>query len=226
MAWTWIKKPINLGITIGAAVLLVVVVGLLIWGISTHKEEVALSTCWENGRAIFVEGQEQDCPEGQRVKIQWDRNKIPLKVLVVDSNLNPLSRESEEYREVESAIEEINSQFRFTLLQISSEENDIEVLWGVAYTNNESNPAGYCEFRGENGLVVSATVGIRDTSSIRLTRKILLHELGHAIGLGHDDFTGSIMFPITEDDTMEDMRLDRFTDDDVEYIRERYDRGH
>lgn len=222
MAWTWIKKPLNKAILVGAAILLVAVVTLLIVGITTHQEETSQRLCWENEVAVIVEGQDTTC-EALTTEARWSKTTIPLHVTPMDPGGGPLPQESSGFREISAAVSELNSQFGFELLTTSPGDTDIEVQWGVASTPGGHNAPSYCEYHGHQGWVTYAVIGIRDVSSMRLTHKILLHELGHAIGLGHDDFEDSVMFPITRDDTMEEMRLDRFTDTDVAYIRSLYE---
>jgi predicted Zn-dependent protease len=61
----------------------------------------------------------------------------------------------------------------------------------------------------------------------RLAYLIAVHELGHVIGLAHDDFESSPMYPVTVDDSgSEVLRTIRVSDSDVRLLRTTYADRH
>lgn len=223
MAWTWIQKPINKAILISAAILLIVSIGLLIWGITTHKEEVWLQACWIGDTSVLLQGEDQECRPGVVAPARWDKNKPPIRVTPMDPDGGTLEESSSGYNEVASAIRDVNTQWGFEFYSIGSEDDtDIEIIWGAPYVPGRGIAPSYCELHRSEESITYAIIGVRDTSSIRLTHRILIHQLGVAAGLARDDFESSIMYPVIADDTMGEMRMDRFTDADVAAIRNFY----
>lgn len=206
-------------LVVAGVIAVVAVVGLVV-GITTHTETTHLTVCWTNGRAQYVEPVEGVADIGQcpdPVPARWKRDRIPLRVASVEE-----SQGANRPDLVKRAVQHMNSQVRFKLLRYveQDQQSDIAVQWGVAQASGDA-PAD-CRHLGEGGFVTSAIIKMRNTGGDRTTWKALLHELGHGVGLGHDDFMDSVMYWEQQDDTFEVMRLDRFTDSDVRWLNDEY----
>jgi predicted Zn-dependent protease len=68
---------------------------------------------------------------------------------------------------------------------------------------------------------MQAIVRIRETSSDRLAFVTTLHELGHVVGLAHDQFISSLMYPRMVTDEL-NTATTRLTDSDVRLVMSTY----
>lgn len=83
--------------------------------------------------------------------------------------------------------------------------------------------AGVGSGLGDRRLRLHSLVRLRDVSDLHLTHRILVHELGHcALGLDHDPFKASIMYPLRAADEGDHMQFLRFTDADLAAVRAKY----
>ena len=76
---SWFKKPVNIGITVGAAVLAAVVIFLIVWGVTHHTEGEMLQVCWVNGEARYTddtEGAHGACDRPE--ELEWPEKQIPI----------------------------------------------------------------------------------------------------------------------------------------------------
>lgn len=239
---SWFKKPLNIGITIGAAVLAVVVIGLIIYGVTTHTEAGLLQVCWLDGRAHYVEGTELDdgACEGSE-ELVWPESQIPLAVAAQASDVQGFVAPGASQREaLDSAIRDINQQVGFALLTPVGDGAGADVvvhlgeavdagrIRGAGAGEERARPLGFARHHRTNSggqpalrcdLHIYSTVG-----SLRGEYLVIHHELLHAIGLAHDDDNpASAIYPFTSDDTMwERMQAARITDHDRALIRELY----
>lgn len=223
---SWFKKPVNLAITIGAAVLAVVVVSLIIYGVTTHREPGLLQVCWQpNDSAAYanpgdLEGLEApDAPCAEPEELRWDRKQVPLKVAW------QALQDSDE-RALKAAIQDINAQLGFKMLVETpeGEASDIVVELEAHLVGEKNPPAGWAHHVRSNG-VVGCDAKIRSlAASERFVYLVAHHELLHCIGLAHDqDNPASAIYPLTSDDTLEDtMKAVRITDFDRALIRRLY----
>ena len=232
---SWFKKPINIGITVGAAVLAAVAIFLIVWGVTHHTEGEMLEVCWaEDGTARYVEGAERDhgaCEGAQ--ELRWPQEQIPLTLAPVSPEGQPLAADVPEVRVLKQAVTDLNRQVGFELFRVGTglQPSDAEVRFGGAFLGGEgadSPPPGYVihtrlggtsTYRGH--VWIRSDVGSGD----RLLFLVLEHELLHLAGLAHDDFPMSIMFPLTREEWETGvMSTAHVTDRDVSNLQVRYRR--
>lgn len=226
---SWFKKPINIGITIGAAVLAVVVIFLIVWGVTHHEEGDLLEVCWVNGEARYVEGSERDhgACEGAE-ELVWPQEQIPLTLASLTPEGQALGSDSDEVRALTHAVTDLNRQLGFELFRVAGglQSTDAEVRFGGALEGESSPPPGYVTHR-QMGHMLRGYVWIRSdvVADMRLLHLVLEHELLHLAGLAHDDFTLSIMFPVAHSEWDTDvMSTAHVTDRDKSNLRLRYHR--
>lgn len=227
---SWFRNPVNIGIAVGAAILAVVVVVLIVWGVTHHTEGGILQVCWgPEGEAQYVEGAEQDhgaCPGAE--ELVWSTTQIPLTLAPLAADGTPLAEDAPEQRVLAYVITDLNAQLAFELFRVgfSPQTPDAEVRFGGAFAADVTNPPpGYVRHRRLDGTVLWGEVGIRsDVAAVdRLLYLVLAHELLHLAGLQHDDFPASIMYPLTREDWADDrVNTAHITDVDVNLLQSRY----
>lgn len=238
---SWFKKPLNIGITIGAGVLAVVVIGLIIYGVTTHSEPGLLQVCWVDGQARYVEGTEVDdgACEGAE-ELVWPSSQIPLSVAAQAPDVQGFVSQGAPQREaLDSAIRDINQQVGFALLASAGDGAGADIvvhlgeavdaggIRGAGAGEERSRPLGTARHHRTNSggqLALRCDLHIYNVGSLRGEYLVIHHELLHAIGLAHDpDNPASAIYPFTADDSMwERMQAARITDFDRALIRELY----
>lgn len=248
----WFKKPVNIIITVGAALMAVVAIGLIIWGVTHHREEGLLEVCWEGGVAVPVGGIEGDADGSceRPEELAWPQEQIPLTVAPVAATGESMGTDSPQVRVLDSTIRDINAQVGFELLRLACGDPDSadgRVHYGGAFESardgkavagrgdgengggakvvrNVARPAGYVVHR-RVGPVLRGDVYLRsDVESVDRTLYLVgRHELLHFVGLAHDDFESSVMFPMATDDSIsEAMGTAHITDFDRALLRSMY----
>jgi hypothetical protein len=243
---SWFKKPLNIGITIGAGALLVGSIVGVIYGVLTHSEPGLLEVCWnEDGGVKYVDISQLE--KGERVsygacegaeKLVWPQTRIPLAVAAVAFNQAELEPGEREREALDVAIQDINRQLGFTILVPTKNRSraDIVVEIGAAlghskvYGRNSErgeaiSPLGYTNhYRNDYGELYCDIVVYSNTGGIRVQYLVIHHELLHAIGLAHDhnNFESAIHPFVVDDTTLDFMRSTRITDHDRELLRSLY----
>jgi hypothetical protein len=229
---SWFRKPVNIVITVLAAVAAALAIVLIAWGVTHHEEGGILEVCWAgDGLAQYVEGSEDDhgpC-EGAE-ELVWPQEQIPLTVAPVSADGQPLASDANEVRVLGQAISDLNSQVGFELFRLGTglQPSDAEARFGGAFlggAGEPSPPPGYVAHRHGVSESYRGHVWIRSDvgESSRLLYLVLQHELLHLAGLAHDDFTASIMYPLTRDEWEGGaMSTAHVTDHDVALLRSLY----
>ena len=201
---------------IGAVVLTLAVLSLTLYGVLHHTEQGLLTACDTPNGALDYNG---DCSQ-----VKWNQSQIPLQVYIESSNpYPPLAPDSA----LSSVVSHINHSFGFRLLSATSNEGDADIRVdfasaavvsslhlhnanGGALHHRKADGSLWCEVRTWN------------TGTAELADKALTHELGHCLGLTHDDFPASAMYPrIVSDSNFRPTRL-RFTDYDRALLHRLY----
>ena len=189
-------------LAIVAAVTIVAVVGV-IFGVATHTEPGLMRVCWsETDSATY------NCAQGE--EIAWSRRAIPLSV------------ETDGYvGEVQTSIDIVNTQVGCDLLSYQEAHGtlpaDITITSDAVMSRGDQRGGSTWHLR--DGDRLRARVELYAAGSMAL--RIIVHELGHALGLAHDPFVTSIMYPTQRDSTG---RLESilFTDSDRNTLRDLY----
>lgn len=187
---------------------------LLVWALVFQKDDEPglMSVCWDSsGTAVFNPTM---CKEIEF--LTWDRGDIPLSVNADD--------DAEINAAVADAISAVNNQFGCRLLRQTtsySENFDIAINANVPMSVGLEEPGGSTSFRRSLSGKFRAFISVYASSlSPELLGKILVHELGHALGLAHDPDlpTTSIMRPMQEPG----LEVIGFTRNDKKLIRSLY----
>jgi len=196
---------ILLGSLIGAGAL----AGLL-YGVLTHKEPGLLHVCWVGGQAVY------DGPCEPKMALRWAKERMPLRVF-----LDFPAVSSAAYRDsIVGAVQMWNQQVGpvFRLLE-DREHADVLVSWGAQETGGHAG--GFTRHKGGPDLAESAEVQLLEPSDLHAVMRYGAHELGHVLGLAHDDSAASLMHPTGRAGTIELQPLVP-TDADKETLRYLY----
>ena len=226
---SWFKRPINIAITVVAVLMALMALSIIIWKVATRdldEEAPVLEVCWANGQAYYIAGvdegegefrDEEPC-EGSSESV-WPTEEIPLRLFTTSPSGESLDEDEAVQRVVRRAIRDFNSQAGCELVvgvpSGSWPSAHVYVHWGTAIEvggESSGRSLGSCSHRGA-GTPIEAHIAIRGGLSDRLSYLVLLHEIGHVFGLGHNSFRRSVMFPLTVDDTeRENMTGGRLSD--------------
>lgn len=234
---SWFRKPVNIAITIGAAVLTLVALGLIVWGVTTHTEGGLLKVCWHNSIAQYlpeeteiIEEIDQEHVKCDRTQeLVWPKTQIPITFAPLSAEGKRLTEDSPEVRALEHATADFNRQVGFQLFGVGSglDATHASARFGRAFETGPViiPPGAVTHVRlGRNGPL-RGYLDVRSdvVSDVRLLHVVLLHELGHMAGLRHDDFTLSIMYPVIQDDwQLSTMSQAHVTDADRARLRKLY----
>lgn len=214
---SWFKKlrtadKVMIG---GIALLSLAVIILLPVAILTHEEAGLLTACdTPNGSLNY---------SGECFEVKWNKSQFPLSVSLYTDNPHPPADPDDA---LSYAVDLLNARLGFIALEKSSSPHaDIRVefeaaavvghTWladasGAALHHRTDDGNLWCEIRTWNN------------GTVEMVDKVLTHELGHCLGLAHDDFDGSAMFhTVSPDSGMELTRL-RITDYDRSLLRNLY----
>lgn len=190
------KNKIQIGVFIGIAAL--ALIGLVYAILSATMgqrpaSEAGLSqVCWNDAGLASYDLSE--CASSEAQEIRWPDSDIPLSVRATGT--------TGEIDTLTSAISLINDQVGCQLLELSDPATsdrslDVLVSFGVPMTSGQDHPGGSVQFRRDALQRQTAYVDVYASAlNADMLHKVLAHELGHVLGLAHDDWDGSIMRPM------------------------------
>lgn len=181
--------------------------GLVVWAVLTHTE------------AGLV-----------RQDVRWNRSRFPLKVFVHGYDVS----EPDADKAGKHALQQINERLGFQAFQQISlaDAADIDIEIGVPQDTKPEPPSGamfdslaepggmYRLIGNQESRWDKCYIATSNTGTDQLLDQVLQHELGHCLGLAHDDFDSSIMYPVQFID--DEAFPPRITDSDRKALRELY----
>lgn len=214
--FSWFKSlsTVNKVMVGGIALLFLAVAILLPVAILTHEEAGLLTACdTPNGSLNY---------DGQCFEVKWDKEQFPLSVSIYTDNRHPPADPDDALSYV---VDLINARLGFTALQKSSSPNaDIRIEFEAASLVGDSwlsdASGAVLHHRGDDGNLW-CEVRTWNNGTVEMVDKVLTHELGHCLGLAHDDFASSAMYYSVEPDGPVLSRL-RITDHDRKLLRDLY----
>ena len=142
----------------------------------------------------------------------WERADFPLRVCGASYGHTTLIEEdSISLGNVERTI---NDRLGFNVLVSAQDHCNISVLMEVPSEPGFMDPGG-------NSQMLSGLCSVNTVNSFGLTDMVLQHELGHCLGLAHDDYELSIMRRV-QSPTPEHAFPPRISDSDREILRTLY----
>jgi len=249
---SWFRRPVNIAITIGAAILLVACIAMIIYGVATHSEPGLLEVCWRDTGQETQEARYLDTRDlevyGEAIngtcdrveKLVWSKSQIPITVAATTHNGSTLIEQGDSRREcLDAAIYNINSQVGFELfVAAESGAADVLVKIGAAVEVGRLSRTGKSIKRSKGIQAMFGKVKhhkFRDRlycdvviysniGDIHSEFLVTRHELLHCAGLSHDnDNPNSAIYPFTVDITMwHRMNTARITDYDRELLGSLY----
>lgn len=191
-----------------AAVLGLISLFGVVWGVIHHIEGGLLSVCWVDNHAYYSDTEQVDAAEGMTRRcgvpqdIVWDQSQIPLSIAGTKDRGTPLKGNSVEGKALFVATRDLNKQLGFNLFEVVpyGHSADATINFGEAFRNG-GGPPGYVAHLKVNGkLFARAHIRSDVVSSPSLLHAVLQHELMHVAGAAHDPARWSIMYPCTKDD--------------------------
>jgi len=178
-------------------------------GIRPHKDPGLQMACFDsNGAAHY--SPTKACKAMK--EIRWAKSQFPLTVSVM------AGAEQVNSGSVKTAVENFNRQLGFGALVLNQQNASVQLILDAPSEPGWIDAGGDVRFRRNAAGVLSASMRICNPGDIATLHKVLLHEFGHVMGLAHDDFEDSAMWP-----TIGGERLGlRFTDGDRAILRRLY----
>lgn len=166
-----------------------------------------LEICWRNDVTAVYDPSECETP----LALTWDRSRMPLIVGADDDSA------------LDSAIDLVNSQVGCEVLRhenVASFDADVIVDLDAAMLVGRDHPGGATTHSRDSEFVMRAHIDVMAAGDAQTKMRVLVHELGHVLGLAHDDFRSSIMYP-TQTQTS-DLQFTMFTEHDQDLLNSLY----
>jgi len=211
----WFKKLSTASkvMVVGVLALILVVLVLLPVAIFTHEESGLMTACDTESGALNY--------GGACYQVEWAPSQFPLDVYAATSNPEPPAEVGDA---VSGAVDLINSRLGFTALRMSSSTSseiriDFETAQEVS-TSSMTDPGGSALHHREDSRLW-CQIRTWNNGTVELVDRVLVHELGHCLGLAHDDFPDSAMYPEMHSDG-DRLTRPRITDFDRDLLRGLY----
>lgn len=159
------------------------------WTWKTWIMVVALALIFVGAAVFLVLGvATHDEPTFADNAIQWAPEDFPLRVCASDR------RGQLDARPIQYVVQTVNQRLDMAALAYvgAQEECDVVVTMGVPAEPGWTDPGGDARW-ARGGRV--CYVGVSNVHG-ELVTLVLYHEMGHCLGLGHDDYEQSIMRPV------------------------------
>lgn len=116
-----------------------------------------------------------------------------------------------------SVIGTINSRLGFGAFALAASECRVTIMFGVPTESGWQDPGGAAELNYQSRV---CTISVANAMG-ELRYLVVQHELGHCLGLGHDDYESSIMRPAQRVTPTGELPP-RISDSDRELLRRSY----
>lgn len=147
--------------------------------------------------------------------LMWSKDKLPLLVSFTKDMPNELCLV---FRSIAQEVNAFVGKTVFGGVLVPWETNTGSGVCILLDILGEEGPGGTAEVKWneKTGQILSARVCIKNDLQTPDLETAMRHEIGHALGLDHDDKSDSVMHPET------DHRSKKFTDRDVKLLRRAY----
>jgi hypothetical protein len=216
------SKSFWISVVVGCVITTLAIVGVVVGLIYTAPAPV-LRVCWEGDRAVYSE--KAACPDPE--ELIWAGDQLPISALPLDPDgLHPLPADDQFTLATSSAIKSLNLELRLPLFSLASNQGSVAVR-EVPYERSMGDDVGVVQHTRDDNGHLYADVKIRSGLDMPTLHEVLRHELLHVVGMGHDDYANSTMFPITPEMLLSDRLSTRHVADrTIEAIRARYGRSN
>lgn len=192
--------PKNKALLAGIIFFFVALLALALYGIFSHKEAGLLKVEWKDGRANY----DIKDASSKTVELKWEIKSLPLVYCLENFTI---SEEKHYGPAIDAAAVMWNRELGCQVFKKGGNLKDtcnVKISYGLS---TGGNTVGASTFHyGGPTYATAAEIVFTQFYVTRTVYLITAHELGHVLGLGHDDFERSIMLPVVSE---EDLSSDR-----------------